>query len=224
MGKGHFFGLFHTFGDNTCNAASVGDQVEDTPQHTSMVSQVHCHSDPSTWDTCPLLPGLDPNDNFMSKRPFVLFCTRTAYTGLINYVVSSNFISFVSSTDYSKDVLCRTRFTQGQKERMIAQYELYRMVQPAPLPVPVARPVPRPVAVPRPVPVRRPVPRPVLRPVPRPRPKPVIAPKSVPVNATPKCANLLSRCSKRMRCCGGRTCRSDNGAVDSVFGGRCFFF
>jgi Pregnancy-associated plasma protein-A len=65
--KGHFLGLLHTFGDNTCNVDSKGDFVNDTPQHISRASIVNCKSDPSTWDTCPLLPGIDPVDNYMSK-------------------------------------------------------------------------------------------------------------------------------------------------------------
>ena len=132
--------------------------------------------------------------------------------------------------DYSNDVMCRTRFTQGQKERMIAQYELYRMVQPAPVPVPVSRPVPRPVPipVPRPAPIPVPVQRPVARPVPipvlvAPRATPT-APKAAPTVTTTTCAVLLSRCTTQRSCCDGRACRLDQGIFGRLLGGRCFFF
>jgi hypothetical protein len=60
-------GLYHTFGDNSCDPSDIGDRVSDTPQHVSLAQSVNCFTDPSTWDTCPLLPGLDPVDNYMSE-------------------------------------------------------------------------------------------------------------------------------------------------------------
>jgi len=90
---GHWLGLLHTFGDNTCNPNSPGDLVDDTPQHVSNAREVNCYSNPAMWNTCPKLPGFDPINNYMT---------------------------------YSSDNLCRTKFTEGQVDRMVAQYEIYR--------------------------------------------------------------------------------------------------
>jgi hypothetical protein len=170
-----------------------------------------------------LLPGLDPNDNFMSKAKKrwigrrLMFAIPTKLCLLSEFLLIFHFQTFFASfIDYSSDVMCRTSFTAGQKERMIAQYELYRMKTPAPIPAPrkaptSARPVPRPV--PRPAPVPRPVPI-----VPRVTPT---APRSVP---TKTCAKLLARCSAERTCCARRKCRRAKGILGSLFGSRCFFF
>jgi hypothetical protein len=65
--KGHFLGLYHTFGSSTCDPKSDGDGVNDTPQHLNKAT-INCHVAESLRDTCPNIPGLDPVDNFMSKQ------------------------------------------------------------------------------------------------------------------------------------------------------------
>ena len=66
--QGHYMGLYHTFNSgSTCSDSAAGDRVDDTPQHLQRSSSVNCHTDPSTWDTCPSQPGTDPVDNYMSK-------------------------------------------------------------------------------------------------------------------------------------------------------------
>jgi len=57
---GHWFGLLHTFQDNTCGAGDGGDYCDDTPQQS--VSTSGC---PTGKDSCPLSPGLDPINNYM---------------------------------------------------------------------------------------------------------------------------------------------------------------
>ena len=57
---GHWFGLLHTFQDNTCDAGDVGDYIDDTPQES--VSTDGC---PVGKDSCPSSPGNDPVHNFM---------------------------------------------------------------------------------------------------------------------------------------------------------------
>lgn len=61
---GHFLGLGHTF-SRSCDVD--GDGVPDTPLHLSSAKSVNCHTDPSTWDTCPNRSGRDPVDNYMSE-------------------------------------------------------------------------------------------------------------------------------------------------------------
>ena len=57
---GHWFGLLHTFQDNTCNAGDVGDYIDDTAQES--VSTDGC---PVGKNSCPNSPGDDPVHNFM---------------------------------------------------------------------------------------------------------------------------------------------------------------
>ena len=57
---GHWFGLLHTFQDNTCSTSDPGDYIADTPQES--VSTSGC---PSRKDSCPGDPGLDPINNYM---------------------------------------------------------------------------------------------------------------------------------------------------------------
>ena len=57
---GHWFGLLHTFQDNTCNGGDAGDYIDDTPQES--VSTDGC---PVGKDSCPQAKGLDPVNNFM---------------------------------------------------------------------------------------------------------------------------------------------------------------
>ena len=67
---GHWFGLLHTFQDNSCDPASPGDFIADTPQES--VSTDGC---PKGKDSCPSLPGLDPIHNYMdysTVRPNLL--------------------------------------------------------------------------------------------------------------------------------------------------------
>ena len=57
---GHWFGLLHTFQNNTCDVADPGDYIDDTPQES--VSTDGC---PSSKDSCPSSSGLDPIHNYM---------------------------------------------------------------------------------------------------------------------------------------------------------------
>ncbi|KAL8791187.1 MAG: hypothetical protein Q9213_000144 [Squamulea squamosa] len=60
---GHWFGLLHTFQDNSCEKGSNGDYIDDTPQE--MTATDGC---PVGKDTCPGLPGMDPVANYMDYR------------------------------------------------------------------------------------------------------------------------------------------------------------
>ena len=57
---GRWFGLLHTFQDNTCNPSDPGDFINDTPQES--ISTSDC---PTGKNSCPNLPGNDPINNFM---------------------------------------------------------------------------------------------------------------------------------------------------------------
>ena len=57
---GHWFGLLHTFQDNTCAADDAGDYIDDTPKQS--FSTDGC---PVGKDSCLDSPGLDPIHNFM---------------------------------------------------------------------------------------------------------------------------------------------------------------
>ena len=57
---GHWFGLLHTFQDNSCADGDAGDFIDDTPQES--VSTDGC---PVGKKSCPDCPGVDPIHNFM---------------------------------------------------------------------------------------------------------------------------------------------------------------
>ncbi|KAL8912185.1 MAG: hypothetical protein Q9171_002747 [Xanthocarpia ochracea] len=57
---GHWFGLLHTFQDNSCERASAGDYIDDTAQE--MTATDGC---PVGKDSCPGSVGVDPIANFM---------------------------------------------------------------------------------------------------------------------------------------------------------------
>ncbi|KAI9853787.1 MAG: hypothetical protein M1824_000897 [Vezdaea acicularis] len=57
---GHWFGLLHTFQDNTCDGGDSGDFVSDTPQESEATSGC-----PQGKDSCPGSPGSDPIQNYM---------------------------------------------------------------------------------------------------------------------------------------------------------------
>ncbi|KAL8841770.1 MAG: hypothetical protein Q9170_000803 [Blastenia crenularia] len=67
---GHWFGLLHTFQDNTCSSTNPGDYVDDTPQE--MTATDGC---PVGKDSCPGSPGADPIGNYMD------YSTDACYTG-----------------------------------------------------------------------------------------------------------------------------------------------
>jgi len=58
---GHWFGLEHTFEDETCDPSKGGDGIDDTPQQLTD-SKSLCNMG---QDTCPGQEGLDAIDNFM---------------------------------------------------------------------------------------------------------------------------------------------------------------
>lgn len=57
---GHWFGLLHTFQDNTCMPGDSGDYCDDTPQESQATSGC-----PAGKDSCPTIEGLDPINNYM---------------------------------------------------------------------------------------------------------------------------------------------------------------
>ena len=57
---GHWFGLLHTFQDNTCRTNSPGDFIDDTPRQS--ISTNGC---PLSKDSCPNSPGVDAIHNYM---------------------------------------------------------------------------------------------------------------------------------------------------------------
>ncbi|KAL8712858.1 MAG: hypothetical protein Q9220_003066 [cf. Caloplaca sp. 1 TL-2023] len=57
---GHWFGLMHTFTDETCNASDSGDMIDDTPQEATPTDGC-----PTAKDSCPGSAGLDPVANYM---------------------------------------------------------------------------------------------------------------------------------------------------------------
>jgi hypothetical protein len=59
---GHWFGLLHTFQDNTCTVGDAGDYIEDTRQEATATAGC-----PQGKNSCPGLkvPGADPISNFM---------------------------------------------------------------------------------------------------------------------------------------------------------------
>ena len=61
---GHWFGLLHTFQDNTCASGDPGDYVDDTPQES--ISTDGCPPlDGIVKDSCPGNGGQDPVHNYM---------------------------------------------------------------------------------------------------------------------------------------------------------------
>ena len=66
---GHWFGMLHTFQDNTCSPTDGGDYIDDTPQEGTSTSGC-----PTGKDSCPGDPGLDPISNYMD------YSTDACYT------------------------------------------------------------------------------------------------------------------------------------------------
>jgi hypothetical protein len=108
---GHWFGLLHTFEDNSCAANSWGDYVADTPQQKNATSGCPPRNNqpdscdtgvPAGWNGS---PGQGPN-------PY----NQQGYSGVDN---TRNFM------DYSTDV-CYELFTAGQGARVINGFGLWR--------------------------------------------------------------------------------------------------
>ncbi len=57
---GHWFGLLHTFQDNSCAIGDPGDYIDDTPQESAAT-----YGCPESKDSCPQSPGEDPIENYM---------------------------------------------------------------------------------------------------------------------------------------------------------------
>ncbi|KAL8948464.1 MAG: hypothetical protein Q9222_005352 [Ikaeria aurantiellina] len=57
---GHWFGLMHTFQDETCDAGDSGDMIDDTPQEATPTDGC-----PTAKDSCPGREGMDPVANYM---------------------------------------------------------------------------------------------------------------------------------------------------------------
>ena len=71
---GHWFGLLHTFQDESCDPADAGDYVDDTPQES--VSTDGCPSlEGYVKNSCPGSAGDDPIHNFMD------YSSDACYTG-----------------------------------------------------------------------------------------------------------------------------------------------
>ncbi|KAG6995685.1 extracellular metalloprotease [Physcia stellaris] len=74
---GHWFGLLHTFQDESCDASDQGDYVDDTPQES--VSTDGCPPlEGYTKKSCPNSKGDDPVHNFMD------YSSDACYTGFSN--------------------------------------------------------------------------------------------------------------------------------------------
>mmetsp|Transcript_11838 Transcript_11838/g.16930 ORF Transcript_11838/g.16930 Transcript_11838/m.16930 type:complete len:283 (-) Transcript_11838:1155-2003(-) len=58
---GHWLGLLHTFDGDSCDTSNPNDYVDDTPQQSS-ATDFFC---PASRNSCPLLPGDDPINNYM---------------------------------------------------------------------------------------------------------------------------------------------------------------
>ena len=70
---GHWFGMLHTFQDNTCSPSDGGDYIDDTPQEAT--STTGC---PKGKDSCPNSPGLDPVSNYMDYSTDACYTQFTA--------------------------------------------------------------------------------------------------------------------------------------------------
>lgn len=74
---GHWFGLLHTFQDQTCASTDRGDYIDDTPQEATPTDGC-----PVGKDSCPGSPGVDPIGNYMDYSSdawwVVLFLFLTA--------------------------------------------------------------------------------------------------------------------------------------------------
>jgi hypothetical protein len=147
--------------------------------------------------------------DFVEDTPIHLFRpdkVKNCYTPLIN----PDTCPFVPGEDpvtnfmtYSDDSLCQSTFTEGQIERMIGQFELFRLVpsintvrkltaSPRPVPRPLTRPLTPPL--PRPVPpimmkpTRKPTSKPTMKPTRKPR-YPTRKPTTKPMTPKPKKPN-----------------------------------
>ena len=108
---GHYFGLYHTHGKfncgpavtdelvNGCNCKTYGDNVCDTP------------ADPN-------LQGINCSGYLVNGCTYSNTTLKDANQQVFAPMVS-NLMSYAPET-------CRTQFTTGQKDRMAAQYQLYR--------------------------------------------------------------------------------------------------
>ncbi|CAL8579385.1 hypothetical protein XPA_005135 [Xanthoria parietina] len=67
---GHWFGLLHTFQDNSCEKNAAGDFIDDTAQEGSATDGC-----PVGKDSCPGREGVDPIGNFMD------YSSDVCYTG-----------------------------------------------------------------------------------------------------------------------------------------------
>ncbi|KAL8719040.1 MAG: hypothetical protein Q9225_003897 [Loekoesia sp. 1 TL-2023] len=81
---GHWFGLLHTFQDNSCASGDQGDYVDDTPQE--MTATDGC---PVGKDSCPGSAGMDPIGNYMdySSDAWLLYRFLAITAGADNRLV-----------------------------------------------------------------------------------------------------------------------------------------
>ena len=67
---GHWLGLLHTFEGYSCDPASNGDYIDDTPQES--ISTNGCPAKPAK-DSCPSSTGVDPIHNYMDYSTDVCY-------------------------------------------------------------------------------------------------------------------------------------------------------
>lgn len=107
---GHWFGLLHTFQDNSCASTSTGDYIDDTPQELTATDGC-----PTGKDSCPGSAGMDPIANYMD------------YSSDAWYVQTFSFLELTWANE--ANVLCLrsyTNFTPLQGDRIIDLYKRMR--------------------------------------------------------------------------------------------------
>lgn len=195
---GHWLGLFHTFEDG-CSSGKENqwgnqfyymnsDGVTDTPAQARPTNKeagkdVYWKTTPAL-NTCPDAPvvdtGNDPVENIM------------------NY-----------SNGYWRQASSKL-FTQGQIERMVAEYETYRHVEPIAAPTMTLTRTPTaysPTRLRTNRPTGRPTPFPTARPLPSPTARPTSAPTVVTKAAGAQCLAKQERCNAgKSACCDGLVC------------------
>ncbi|KAI4239143.1 MAG: hypothetical protein L6R40_005576 [Gallowayella cf. fulva] len=73
---GHWFGLLHTFQDNSCASTSTGDYIDDTPQELTATDGC-----PTGKDSCPGSAGMDPIANYMDYSSDACYTNFTPLQG-----------------------------------------------------------------------------------------------------------------------------------------------
>lgn len=198
--QGHWLGLYHTFGRNTCDPISPGDGVSDTPQHISDAHAVNCHTHPRSWDTCPNLPGKDPVDNYMTYSTDNL-CRTTFTPGQVERMRGQYELYRLPY------VPPPTPFpTQAPSPSPSSTPSVLPSSSPSSLPSVSQAPTPAPTtgspsASPSDVPSTTPTTPPTQYPTQSPSSSPSESPSAAPSNF---CLSFMTRCSLDIECCSKR--------------------